>query len=108
MEYSEKLEEIAMLIIANSGAARSSSFEALKEAKNGNFDEAEKLMEKVKEYADSAHKNHSELLKMDAKGEVDSIGVLISHAQDHLMSSVLAGELIDEIIYLHKTIRKED
>ena len=35
----EKLEEIAMMIIANSGQARSDAFAALQEAKKGNFEE---------------------------------------------------------------------
>lgn len=33
----EKLEEIAMMIIANSGQARSDAFAALQEAKKGKF-----------------------------------------------------------------------
>ncbi len=40
----EKLEEIAMMIIANSGQARSDAFAALQEAKKGNFEDAEKLL----------------------------------------------------------------
>ena len=46
-ELMEKLEEISMMIIANSGAARSSSFAALGEAKKGNFEEADELIKKA-------------------------------------------------------------
>ena len=42
----EKLEEIAMMIIANSGQARSDAFAALQEAKKGNFEDAEKILKK--------------------------------------------------------------
>lgn len=102
MQDNEKLEEIAMLIIANSGAARSNSFEALGEAKKGNYEKADKLLEKAGEYLHIAHESHRELLKLDSKGEVESMSVLLAHAQDHLMSSALAKELITEIIELYK------
>lgn len=45
----EKLEEIAMMIIANSGQARSDAFAALQEAKKGNFEDAEKLLKEAEE-----------------------------------------------------------
>jgi len=39
---------------------------------------------------------------MDAKGQVDSVSILLCHAQDHLMGSALAGDLIKEMILLYK------
>ena len=38
-ELMEKLEEISMMIIANSGMGKSHSIAALQEAKKGNFEE---------------------------------------------------------------------
>jgi PTS system cellobiose-specific IIA component len=102
MEDNEKLEEIAMIIIANSGAGRSSSFGALEEAKKGNFDIADKMLREADESLHLAHESHRELLKMDSKGEVDKVSILLAHAQDHLMNSTLAEELIKELIILYK------
>jgi PTS system cellobiose-specific IIA component len=102
MQDNEKLEDIAMIIIANSGAARSSSFGALEEAKKGNFDTAEKMLKDADESLHLAHESHRELLKMDSKGEVDKVSILLAHAQDHLMNSTLAEELIKELIILYK------
>ncbi|NMC45759.1 MAG: PTS lactose/cellobiose transporter subunit IIA [Chloroflexi bacterium] len=96
------MEEIAMKIIANAGAARSKAFEALTEAKRGNFAKAMELLETSDKYAREAHKAHSTLLTMYANGEFDQSDVLISHAQDHLMCAELAKELISEIIELRK------
>ena len=90
----EKLEEIAMMIIANSGQARSDAFAALQEAKKGNFEDAESLQ--------TAHESHRELLKMDASGEVTQVSILLCHAQDHLMGSALALDLIREMIVLYQ------
>ena len=96
----EKLEDQAMLIIANAGAARSAAFEALASAKKNHFDTAKDHLKSAKEYADISHDAHNELLKMDANGEVEHMSLLLSHAQDHLMTAALAMELITEIIEL--------
>lgn len=104
MENNEKLEEIAMMIIANSGEARSESFNALSEAEKGNFDEADRLLAKADDDLRIAHNSHSELLKLDCSGEIETMSVLLAHAQDHLMTSSLAKDLIKEMIVLYKRI----
>jgi len=106
MVLNENLENYAMVIIANAGAARGAAFEALKEAKKGNFDKAKALLEDSANYAHDAHAKHSELLVMYAKGEVEQSDLLISHAQDHLMCAELARELIAEIIELRKSVER--
>lgn len=106
MGIDEQLEEIAMLIIANSGAGRSSSFEALEAAKKGDYAAADKLMEQADAQFHEAHEAHRKLLMLDSKGEIPQLTVLLAHAQDHLMASTLAQELIREIILLYKEIKK--
>lgn len=93
---------VSMTIIANSGDARSFAFQALEEAKAGNFEEAEKLIAKSEVSANLAHKAQTELLFKEANGERQDINVLLIHSQDHLMTSMLAYELIKEIILLYK------
>lgn len=92
----------SMTIIANSGDARSFAFQALQEAKEGNFKVAEELLAKSEEAASLAHKAQTELLFKEANGEKQDINVLLIHSQDHLMTSMLAYELIKEIILLYK------
>lgn len=103
----EKLEDQAMLIISNAGAGRSSAYEALADAKRGDFAQAEQKMIKAEEYISAAHSAHSALLKMDAKGEVQAVDLLLSHAQDHVMTGQLAVELVGEIIALRKELKGE-
>lgn len=100
----EKLEEIAMMIIANSGAARSAYFEALGKAKSGDMEKAGEMLKTADESLQVAHESHRELLKMDAKGDVEKVSILLAHAQDHLMGSALAGDLIKEMILLYQKI----
>jgi len=102
MALDKNMEEIAMKIIANAGAARSKAFEALAEAKKGDFEKAKELLKSSDSFAHEAHKSHSALLTMYANGEFEQSDILISHAQDHLMCAELAKELIAEIIELRK------
>lgn len=95
-------EMVSFGIIANAGDARSYAFGALEEAKKGNFEEAEELLKKSDESATLAHKAQTELLFKEANGEKTPVDVLLVHAQDHLMTCMLAVELIKEMITLYK------
>lgn len=99
---SEELEMIIMTIIANSGDARSYAFGALEAAKAGNFEEAEEMLKKSSEASVLAHNAQTELLCNEANGEKTEMSVLLVHSQDHLMTSMLAVELIKELIYMYK------
>ncbi|SHI03320.1 PTS lactose/cellobiose transporter subunit IIA [Clostridium intestinale] len=99
---SEVNDLTSMTIIANSGDARSFAFKALQEAKEGNYEEAEELLVKSEISANLAHKAQTELLFKEANGDKQEIDVLLIHSQDHLMTSMLAVELIKEIILLYK------
>jgi cellobiose PTS system EIIA component len=107
MHINEKLQDISMMIIANSGASRSSVFDALESAKQGDFDKADEFLAKAKEFFLLAHNAHRDLLQMNALGEVEQLDVFLTHAQDHLMNSMLAEELIREIIVLYKKFQYE-
>ena len=108
MLNNEKLEDQAMLIISNAGAARSAAFEALYCARSRDFESASDLLGKASEYAHLAHDAHNELLKMDAQGDVEQVDLLLSHAQDHLMTATLAMELIEELVGLRREIAEKD
>lgn len=96
------IESIAMQIIVHSGDARSSAFKALEYAKNGDFAEAEACLNEAKEKSLAAHKAQTELLQKEASGNNITISLLMVHAQDHLMTSILARDLILEMIELVK------
>lgn len=105
---SEKLntENIAMELIANSGEARALAFTALQEAKLGHTQAASDLLAQSEASSLRAHKAQTELLVREANGDTHDINILLIHAQDHLMTSLLAQELIRELIDLHQ--RKAD
>ena len=101
------IEEIAMTLIGNSGEARSLAFEALKEAKSGNYDKASECLEKAKERSLVAHGMQTDLICNEADGKGVEMNLLMVHAQDHLMTSILARELISEMIELYKRLENK-
>ena len=49
-----------------------------------------------------AHNTHTEIIVAEAKGEKSEYSVLLSHAQDTLMNTILAETLIEELIEVYK------
>ena len=96
------LEEAVMEIIVNAGQSRSLCFEALHAARQGNLDEAKSLLREADGYARQAHKLQTKLIEQDAGEARQPMTLIMVHAQDHLMNSLLARELSEEIIHLYQ------
>lgn len=105
-----KAEESIFFIISNSGSARSHVFEALRESRKGNFDNAISLLETADDELKKAHSVQTVLLQEEAAGDMKDVSLLMVHAQDHLMTSMLARDFSDEILALSRelfNIKKE-
>lgn len=96
------VSKISFEIIAHAGDARSFAFQALSEAKKGNFKEADELMKKADESENLAHHAQTDLLVNEMNGIHTDVDVLLVHSQDHLMTSMLAKELIQEMIEMYR------
>lgn len=97
----KNIEEI-MKIIIFSGEAKSLSMEAIKSAKDKNFEEADKKIEEARNSSLEAHRMQTALLSKEASGEKVDIDLLTIHSQDHLMTSMAFIDLAKEIIDLYK------
>lgn len=95
-------DRMSFEIIAHAGDSRSFAFQALQEAKKGNFEDADELMEKSKEAENLAHHAQTELLVNEMNGEHTDVDVMLVHSQDHLMTGMLARELIQELIEMYR------
>ncbi|WP_421186870.1 PTS N,N'-diacetylchitobiose transporter subunit IIA [Aeromonas enteropelogenes] len=101
------LEEVVMGLIINSGQARSLAYTALKKAKEGELAAAHQLMAQSREALNAAHLVQTQLIEGDqGEGKIPVTLVLV-HAQDHLMTSMLARELISELIELHEKLQSK-
>lgn len=98
----EELEQLAMAsfrIIAAVGSARSNYIEAIHAAKDGDFERAEELMREGGEMFLEGHDAHTELVQREAKGDPIACTLMLTHAEDQLMSAegfkIIAEEMID-------------
>lgn len=98
----EELEELSMAsfrIIAAVGSARSNYIEAIHAAKDGDFERAEALMSEGGEMFLEGHDVHTELVQREARGDAIACSLMLTHAEDQLMSAegfkIIAEEMID-------------
>lgn len=101
----QELEEVVMGLIINSGQARSLAYTALKKAKDGDFEQAKMLMGQSRQALNEAHLVQTKLIEGDMGEGKMKVSLILVHAQDHLMTSMLARELITELIELHEKIK---
>ncbi len=93
-----------MKIIAHSGDGRSLAFNALEMARGHDFGKAEKLLKESDEAIAQAHEVQTQLLTKEANGKKTEFSILLVHAQNHFMTSMLANELIKEMVHIYKKI----
>ena len=101
----EELEEVVMGLIINSGQARSLAYGALKLAKQGDFESAKSMMEQSRMALNEAHLVQTKLIEGDQGEGKMKVSLVLVHAQDHLMTSMLARELVTELIELHAKLK---
>ena len=99
-------ELIAFNIIATVGTARSSYINAIDEAAEGNFEKAEELIKEGQEAFTQGHDAHAQLLVMTAQGEAVTMDLLLTHAEDQLMSAEAFGILAERFVTLYKKLAK--
>ncbi|MGC1008365.1 PTS lactose/cellobiose transporter subunit IIA [Pantoea agglomerans] len=95
-------EEAVMEIIVNAGQSRSLCFEALRAARQGEIEQARILLHEADTFTRQAHKMQTRLIEQDAGEGRQPMTLIMVHAQDHLMTSMLARELSEEIIHLYQ------
>jgi len=99
------MEEIIFQLITYSGSARSSVFEAMSAASEGDFEKSKELMEEARKELLSSHKIQTNLIQKEAGGDKTEVNLLLVHAQDHLMTSILARDLIEKMIEMEEKIK---
>ncbi|MFB6468392.1 PTS lactose/cellobiose transporter subunit IIA [Cytobacillus sp. Hz8] len=98
----DKITEIAFQIILFAGNGKSNAMEAIQEAKAGNFEEADKLIEEASTELGKAHGFQTRLLQEEASGTGAEVNVILIHSQDHLMTAMTVRDLAIEIIEIYR------
>ena len=94
-----------MQIILHAGDARAKCLMSLQKINEGSFSEAQELLNEANTEINQAHKVQTEMIQEEAKGNKKEVSLLMVHAQDHLMTSMLARELVAELIELHEKVQ---
>ena len=100
-------EKTAFEIISLAGDAKAELQKALKLAREGKFTQAQEQIQKAEPQLQKAHQLQTqELLTREANGEKLQFNVLVSHAQDYLMTTYTLKDIIIEIVHLYSLLKK--
>ena len=102
----EGIELICFQIISTVGNARSLYIEAIQAAKAGDFEKAEELIKEGEASFTEGHAAHGKLIQQEASGEATTMTLLLTHAEDQLMSAEAFGILSREFVDLYKEKKK--
>ena len=102
----EGLELICFQIIMNSGNARSYFVESINDARNYNFEEAQKKIDEGNKAFNNCHEFHAKLIQKEASEENIEFKLLLLHAEDLQMSAEMFGILAAQNLELCKKIQR--
>jgi Phosphotransferase system cellobiose-specific component IIA len=100
------IELLAFKMISAIGAARSMYIEGVQKAKEKQFEEAHQMIEEGMELFNEGHRQHLDLIKMEADGNLESISLLLIHVEDLLMSAETLKIMAEEFIAIYEGIVK--
>lgn len=98
----EDLENSMIEIVALSGDARTKLLNAVKKGREHDFEGAHALVNEAQDLLNDAHNAQTALLTAEARGEVTTPTVLLVHAQDHLMTTMLLRDIIDTLLDIYR------
>lgn len=102
----EKMQSIAFQLIAYSGEAFDHYYKAIEFARNGDFIKAQATLKSGNEKLSIAHNSQRELLTQEARNEDMDFSIILVHAQDHLMTTIMFERVAKEFIKLYDERRK--
>lgn len=97
------LEQV-MFLIVTAGQAKSHAMNAIKYAREYNFDKANEELELSNSDFVKAHEIQTGLISQDLNNKPITVNLLVVHSQDHLTSAMNTKEMAVEMIHLYKKL----
>ncbi len=97
----KELQMIGFEIVAYSGDARSELLKLLRELREGKPVNLEHALQEVDTNLNLAHQAQTKILQQEALGENLDLGFIFIHGQDHLMTTLLLREVIQDFVALY-------
>ena len=94
----ETIQEMSFEIIGYAGNAFSYFYEAVEEMMEENKERAKELYNLGKKELTQSHKVQTDLLISEANGEKVNTNVILIHAQDHLMTTIMYERIAKQMI----------
>lgn len=97
----EQMQMLAFQIIAYVGEARSKYIEAVKVAKNCDFEQAKEIIEEGRALHAKASHLHLDLVQKEALGEDLPFSLLLMHAEDQMLTNECFKFTCEELIEVY-------
>lgn len=102
-------EEEIFTLILHSGDARSLCMKALACARNEDIETAFELLKEAGNKLNLAHVTQMKFIQSEVAGQLHDVNLLVIHAQDHLMTSLVVKDLAKEMVLMKEAeLRKEN
>ena len=101
----ERDYEQAFQLILKAGNAKSAAMMAVEAAREGDYEKADSLLADCDREMHEAHDLQFEMIQKEAAGDHVELNIVLVHAQDHIMTSMLARELIAELIEVQRQLQ---
>lgn len=105
-DMKEKIYEISFQIISTVGTAGSKYMEAVSTAKEGNFEDAAKILAEGDELYAQGHSAHADLIQKEAAGEELPFYLMLMHAEDQMMKTELLKKMAEELIEVYQRLEE--
>ena len=96
----------AIVLVVNSGEARSIAMEAIELARQGQFDEAAAKIAAARETINAAHNFQTELVQREVNNDPVPMSLLMCHGQDHLMTAMVVIDLAEKFIEVYQKLAR--
>ncbi len=100
----EDMELICFQLITAAGSAKSNYIGAIQKAKEGLYEEAEQLIKEGDELMKQGHLPHVDLIQKEAAGEDMHMSLILTHAEDQMMSTEVFKVMAEEMIGLYQRL----
>ena len=97
-------EQTLFTLILHAGEARTKAKEAAEFAREGDWEDADRLMEEAEDEQLQAHKVSAKIVKMEAGGAQVDFSVLLVHALDLLILAWIEIDHVHEMIDMMKRL----
>ena len=98
-------EKVSFQMISLAGDAFSKLVEALRLTRSGDEELSKQRIEESEKLMNEAHNLQTQLIVKEARGEDNKFSVLLIHAQDTLMNTILMSTITNEMIEMYKSLK---